>query len=353
MRLVPLLILFFSFWLSGCDQLFFEPEPKDSPVENFRVLWNTFNERYAPFKQRGVDWQEIYETFQPRVDENTQPRRLFLLFVEMLAKLDDGHVTLIAPNEEVWNANRILRLKIDDELFDLDLIVRQYLEAETVLRAEAFTCGVIFRTTQNLNISIGYIHIQHFQGDLPKVIDDILERLQSSEVIGIILDVRHNFGGDFRNGLFVASRFTDRKKLAFTSKAKNGPGPDDFASPVKWYIEPGGDRQFTKPVIALTDRYTISAAERTVMALKELPHVQIIGDSTSGSLGEKIGKELPNGWFFTYTPQIVFAASGESYEGKGIPPNTFMTNTKKDAGISDRILNQAIFEMLRLLAGTK
>jgi carboxyl-terminal processing protease len=40
----------------------------------------------------------------------------------MLASLDDGHVSLTAPGREVFFSNRIRRHKIDDELFDLNVV---------------------------------------------------------------------------------------------------------------------------------------------------------------------------------------------------------------------------------------
>lgn len=329
------LYFFCACFVFGCEDVFFDSGLSNTPEQNFTSLWTTFNEKYAPFEQRNVDWDQVFETIKPRVNKNTRDDELYRIFIEMLGELDDAHVTLTAPNRPVWNANKIFRLKINDAFFDLALIRQKYLSKVTV--SGPFTTGSI---TLEQGI-IGYIYIQHFENIEADFWDDALAMLDQT-IIGIIIDLRHNSGGDFRNGLLVASRFADQKRLAFTTKAKSGPGRNEFASPVKWYVEPAGELQFRdQPVIILTDRYTVSAAERTVMAFDVLPNVTIIGDTTSGAHGEKIGQELPNGWFFSLTPQIVFAADGLSYEGKGISPDLYV-NPKPQFPNFDPILGNAL-----------
>ncbi|MFQ5604602.1 MAG: S41 family peptidase [bacterium] len=335
-------------WLSafvafGCENMFFENEPADSQVENFMVLWTTFKDQYGPFEQRNTDWAQVFETFRPRVNDYISNKELYQIFTQMLAKLDDAHVTLTAPRRELWNANRIIRLRIGDPFFDLEKITTIYLQNDFVVSGP-FTFGVIKGSIEGSN-NLGYLHIEHFETLEPSVLDGILEFMKNFEIIGVIIDLRHNFGGDFRNGLLFASRFADQRRLAFSSKAKSGPGPNDFAPRVNWYIEPKGNAQYAGPVVVLTDRYTVSAAERTVLAFKVLPHVRTMGDTTSGAHGEKIGKELPNGWFYSLTPQIVFAADGLSYEGMGIPPDIFVDSSKSERS-SDPVLAVATRSLL-------
>ena len=67
-------------------------------VENFDALWNTFNERYAFFELRGVDWKAQYEKYRPKVTKNTTDEELYGLICEMLKPLKDGHVNLKAKS---------------------------------------------------------------------------------------------------------------------------------------------------------------------------------------------------------------------------------------------------------------
>ena len=160
---------------------------------------------------------------------------------------------------------------------------------------------------------------------------------------GIIIDLRRNSGGDFTNGEVVVSRFADMKRLAFSGQPKDGPGPNDFTDPVGYYTRPGGRTQFLKPVVVLTDRYTLSAGESVVLFFRVIPHVTVVGESTSGAMGERIEKELPNGWLYSITGQLIIAADGNSYEGPGIPPDIEAQNsaTEIENG-TDNVLDTAI-----------
>ena len=96
----------------------------------------------------------------------------------------------------------------------------------------------------------------------------------------------------------------------------------------------------------LTDRYTISAGERAVMAFKTLPNVTLMGDTTNGAHGTMIGRELANGWFYSLVPQKVELFDGNTYEGTGLAPDVYSKNTMAEinSGI-DNTLQKAIDEL--------
>ena len=158
----------------------------------------------------------------------------------------------------------------------------------------------------------------------------------------IILDLQHNNGGDFTYCRASIGRLTDKQRRVFRSKTKNGPETNDYTDWTDWYILPEGD-YVDKPIAVLTDRYTISAGERSVMAFMSLPNVSVIGDTTYGAHGTMIGRELANGWFYTIVPQLVEISEGISYEGTGLPPDLFVRNKADDmdAGV-DSTLETAI-----------
>ena len=173
------------------------------------------------------------------------------------------------------------------------------------------------------------------------MIDEILDGMKDMK--GIIVDLRRNGGGDFTNGQVVVARFADEKRLAFNAIPKNGPGRNDFADPVGYFIEPGGSFQYAGPVVVLTDRYTLSAGESVVLFFRVLPNVTVVGERTSGAMGERIEKELPNGWVYSITGQIIMAADGHIYEGQGIPPDIEEINTVSEINSGmDRVLEKAI-----------
>lgn len=328
-------IIFFALFagLSGCS-MFFNDEPPDNPLAIYDDIWATFNEEYAPFEERNIDWDSAWSEYRAGLNENSTDNELYNALTGLLATLDDGHVTLTAPGKEIFRSNHILREKIDDDLFSTDIIKQNYLESNYKTGEED---SYIYGKIRGENI--GYILFDYI-GDNLVVMNDFLSEFGSAD--GLIIDLRHNQGGDFTFSFSELGRLADRRYYAFRSKTKNGKGKDDYTPWKEWYLESSGS-YVGKPVVVLTDRYTISAGERTVMALRELPLVTVMGDTTNGAHGTMIGREAANGWFYSVVPQKVELPDGRSLEGIGLPPDIYMRNEHDEiiAG-RDRILEAAI-----------
>jgi len=290
------------FILTGCKKEFLQPEPKSDPESTFEYFWNSYNTDYVIFDERNLDWNAQYDIYRPMVNNSTNDDELFSILKQILEPLNDGHVKLIKPNEKVYTTNIYYEYRLEDDLFDLDLIKNSYLNGDFKVN------GYEFNTYGWLN-NIGYVHTVWTDG--------------------LIMDLRHNGGGDFTEALSRFERFTDRERLAFRSKTKNGDGPQDFTDWYEWNVSPDGE-YFDKPIVVLTDRYTISAGERLVMAFQALPNVTTVGDTTNGSISSMILRELPNGWNYTVCPQKVESFDGNSYEGIGLIPDFLIENTSEE-----------------------
>jgi carboxyl-terminal processing protease len=327
-----LTLITLSFIMMGCEKTFTK-QPDDSPEAIFDNLWTTFSEEYAPFAERNINWQAEYEAFRPMVNSNTTDTELFSVLSQLLATLDDGHVTLTAPDQDLFYSNKIKRERIDDGLFSIQ-VIKSYLEAGF---EEGSENSYIYGKINNQNVA--YIYFDYVAENFFKL-NDFLDKYYS--VNGYIIDLRHNQGGDFTYSFSEIGRLTDQKHFVFRSKTKNGTGANDYTDWYDWNIHPEGD-YIDKPIIILTDRYTISAGERSVMAFKTLPNVLVMGDTTNGAHGTMIGRELANGWFYSLVPQKVEMSDGESYEGIGLSPDIYIKNTLTDiaAGI-DETLQSAI-----------
>ena len=329
MNVAKYMIILLSFLsLLSCEKTFFQPEPENNPEGLFEELWNTFNTDYAPFEERGVDWQEQYDTYRPQVDANTTSEELAEVFKQMLRSLDDGHVSLTIPNEREYYSNLIVDQEIDNDLFDLDLVKSNYLQ-------NAFQEKENGGITYGWIGTVGYLHLPYIGSNMLSI-GEPLDYFKNCD--GLIIDLRHNGGGDFTYALSEFGRFTNEKRLAFRSKTKNGPGENDFADWFDWYVRPAGTH-FDKPIVVLTDRYTISAGERILLAFKTLPNVIQMGDNSNGALSTKMAKELPNGWYYTIATQKIESSDGQYFEGPGIPPDVFVYNTAEEmaAGIDNQL----------------
>lgn len=318
--------------ITACEKMFIE-EPSDTPDAVFENIWTTFNDEYAPFEERDVDWDELYAIYRPLITATSNDEVLFSVISQMLAHLDDGHVTLTAPDKPLFNSNEIFNERINDSLFSIP-IVKTYLEAGY---KEGENNSYIYGKIKNENV--GYMYFDYVQENFFKL-NEFIDTYEN--VNGFIFDFRHNQGGDFTYCYSEMGRLTNESRYVFRSKTKNGPGANDYTDWHEWYIHPEGNF-VNKPIIVLTDRYTISAGERSVMAFKTLPNVTIMGDTTSGAHGTMIGRELPNGWFYSLVPQKVELFDGQTYEGIGLAPDVYSKNEMEDIYLGiDNTLQTAI-----------
>jgi len=266
------MILLSFFIFASCEKTLFEAEPFNDAEAIFEEMWTTFNIDYDVFDVREINWQSQYDQYRPMVNTQTSSEELAEICKDMLGSLDDGHVSLTIPHKRIFYSNKIVEQEIDNHLFDLDLIQHSYLEVGFKESGEG---GNTYGWIGN----VGYLHLD-FIGANMLLMDEILNYFQDAN--GLIVDLRHNGGGDFSFAFTEFGRFTDEKRYVYRSNTKNGPGPQDFTEWFEWNINPAG-KYFDKPIIVLTDRYTISAGERMLMAFKTLPNVQHMGDTTNGA----------------------------------------------------------------------
>ena len=327
--------------VSSCEKYIFGVEYSNNPEDNFEALWSEFDQMYGLFKVRNVDWDAVYDQYKPMVDDQTSDEELYHILVDMLKILDDGHVILLPVGTDLpmYKGGPIGRIDTIQD-FDLDLLKEHYLS-----EPQETDFAILYDWLED---GIGYIHFYNFadgEKSFDKEIKPVLDFFKDAK--GLVIDIRGGEGGEDIAGKTVASHFTEEQRLYMTTSIKNGPGPDDFTSPEEWYISPRGDFQFTEPVVLLTNRLTISARETYALAMRTLPQVTTVGDTTAGAFSNLVLRELPNGWGYSMSIGDWRAADGTSYEGVGLPPDIVLQNRRGDVlSGKDEALDKAI-ELLR------
>jgi C-terminal processing protease CtpA/Prc len=180
--------------------------------------------------------------------------------------------------------------------------------------------------------TFGYLRILELEDVKKRRLTAALDKIARDfkELDGIVIDIRNNPGGDDSTAITIINRFCDRKRIAFHRKTKIGPGEDDFTALKTWHIEPQGDAQFTGPIVLLTCDSVFSGGEVFALAIRQLPHVTIIGNHTNGIFSYQLEKKLPNGWQYCLSYQKYFSADMVCYEGKGVAVDIKLLNKKAD-----------------------
>lgn len=323
---------------------------RNDPEYNFEVYWNTFNDHYAFFELREVNWNEMYKIYRPKISSETTPVELYLILKEMLDTFHDGHVEIDASEAvyealkqpEITSEEKTIRSKIRPSQV-AESIANHYFK-EINSRKKGFVRWGI------LDGNLGYLQInqmmmfadytisdtlkgndywmKYFElaeesnDDLQDEVDGINQVLNEAmshlnETRAMILDVRFNGGGKDSVGLAIMSCFNDQQRVAFTKKARNGNG---FSKLNKISLYPASEA-YSKRLYLLTSAESASATEIMILSSMNLPNITRIGGETEGVFSDVLDKVLPNGWELGLSNEVYQTMDGVNYEGKGIPPH--------------------------------
>lgn len=264
---------------------------------------------------------------------------LFEVMSSMLFQLNDGHVSLQSPFKKIYSNEAQKNRRTEN--FNINDVLQYYVPQFNSIEGNHFFYGAI-------GSDVGYVWIPTFEDEdfasvdqWTKGIDKVVKVLKDRK--GIIVDIRNNGGGDAFNAQAIAGRFADQKRLFAYGYSRDGRKHGDFSKPYDWYVEPTGSNQFTKTIVVLTNKNTASGAERFELAMKTLPYVTVVGDTTEGAFPHALPRTLPNGWVYRVTVGVVEPWDHAVYEGLGIPPDQRITITPTDASHhKDTILEYAI-----------
>jgi len=298
---------------------------RDGPRRSFDIFWRMFAENYPFFDLHGVDWKAERARVRDQLDADTGRRRLFSLLRSALRPLEDAHTFLGVPG--LAGGFYFGERPDPQRTYPKDFERAREIAAgffETPLRSFARDQVSFAR----LPHSVGYLRIRSFLGYSKRpginaqrrALDQALDAALARPLEGLVIDLRRNGGGSDVLGIEIASRLTDSRYLAYSKRARDRRDSSGFTRPQRVLVEPSDDSRFTGPVVLLTSRYSVSAAETFAQALiGRDPAVARIGEPTQGVFSDVMIRSLPNG-FIVGLPNEIYITSGQTYDGVGIPP---------------------------------
>ena len=257
-----------------------------------------------------------------------------------------------------WRVDEVVQLirgkagtKVELELIPAkteDLSERKFvtITREEVKLEEQAAKSRIIEMEQNTKISrIGIIDLPTFYIDFnalrdrdpnfrssSKDVEKILNKFNSLEVEGLIVDLRGNSGGSLYEankltGLFVAS--------GATLQVKENTGN----------IQPWGDARakqiWTKPMVVMVDRYSASASEIFAGAIQDYRRGLIIGHRTFGKGTVQKLDNLTSGQL-KVTESKFYRITGSGMQNKGIIPDITLPTTWDIEEIGESSLDAAL-----------
>lgn len=326
---------------TACEKAFLGATFENNPVNNFEIFWKDINKHSGIIFSKKINWDSVYQVYQPKVTPNTSDEELWGILTQMIEAFDDEHTFV----EDVLNDKTYVsgshRIEAAIEGFSKELIEEKYLEYRTeIMTAPDWSYGKIKEK------NIGYIYLGDVDGwQAERTMDSILEVIGQHKAI--IFDVRNNGGGSADFASAIVRPFAEQTQQLFSEQERNGPNHNDFGAKIWEGNVNDGENQYLRPLVVLTDRFTISGAERIAYYLRANSQSTHIGDTTAGAFSETGQRRfLLNGWQYQYPIKMTLDLDGNSLDNEGLIPDFTFKNTKADIEAQqDRMLERA-FEFL-------
>lgn len=175
-------------------------------------------------------------------------------------------------------------------------LVRQDLEPLRVVR-------------EDLGEGVARLVVTDVRGGIARRVAEELASLKQGGIDNLVLDLRHNFGGDPAEALALADLFMEGP--AFARRDREGERLFSADRPPEW----------TGALVALIGRGTIGEAELVAEALRARGAAALVGEPTFGKTGQQDLIRLPDGSGIHTTIAEYRRADGEPFGDDGVQPD--------------------------------
>jgi carboxyl-terminal processing protease len=281
--------------------------------------------------------------------------------IGLSVSLEDGELRVISPRDDSPAAKA--GIKPGDLIFSID---KEPTFAMTLPQAEARLTGpagskveltvlrqgsskplhlTITRAAYQLQTvtshvvagNIGYIRIAGFDAGTVAGLTSALQSLRQhtgDKLIGLILDLRDDPGGNFGAAVATADAFLDKGDIALIKGRQ--PDTDKRIS-----AKPGGDIAKGLPIVALIDGGTAHEAELVAGALHDDHRAVLIGTKSFGDSAIETLIPLDSGGAIRLTTARFLTPNGTEIQGKGITPDLTVEPVKVETIASEETLHEA------------
>ena len=168
-----------------------------------------------------------------------------------------------------------------------------------------------------LGEGFGYVRVsqfmEHTADDLKTALAALRKENGSSDIRGVILDMRNNPGGLLAQAVRVSDMFLKEGVIVYTDGRVDAQKQKFFAH--------GKGTEPDYPIVVLVNGGSASASEIVAGALKDHGRAIILGTQTFGKGSVQTITPLENGGALTLTTALYYTKSGNSIQARGVKPD--------------------------------
>jgi carboxyl-terminal processing protease len=171
--------------------------------------------------------------------------------------------------------------------------------------------------------TIGYLRIAGFDDQTPAALVSAVQDLRQragNKMIGLILDLRNNPGGNFDAAVAVADTFIDKGDIVVVKGRKPGNIRRISATP--------GDVAQGLPIVALINGGTAREAELVAAGLQDNRRAVLLGTKSFGESSIESLIPLQGNGAIRLTTARFITPSGQRIQGKGLTPDLTVAPVK-------------------------
>lgn len=192
---------------------------------------------------------------------------------------------------------------------------------KVTIKRETFGLQTVTARVEGENI--GYLRLAGFDeataGAVSGAVQDLRQQI-GNKLIGFVLDLRNNPGGNFDAAVAVADAFIDKGDIAIV-KGRNPTG-------LRRIIATPGDIARGVPIVALVNGGTAREAELVAGGLQDNRRAVLLGTKTFGEASIESLIPLPGNGAIRLTTARFMTPSGRKIQGKGIDPDLMVMPLK-------------------------
>ena len=192
-----------------------------------------------------------------------------------------------------------------------DDLVHEFEIVRKEIKTENIFSGTLYIGPE-ANIPVGYIYIKMFDGAAYEYFEKHLNLLLEAGIAALVIDLRGNPGGDFKETVKIADRLIGEGVITYT---EDRAGRREYSN--------SDARALGLPIRALIDAGSASSSEILAGAIKDSGAGRLVGTGTFGKGLVQAVLTLKDGSGLKYTRSRFFTPSGVCINGDGIEPDIF------------------------------
>lgn len=160
--------------------------------------------------------------------------------------------------------------------------------------------------------NLGYVQVSSFTDRTSVELEEALDELLTSDVQGLVLDLRNNGGGLLQAAIDVTDQFVDGGVILYERHR----GQDE-----KSYIANAGGLALQVPLVVLVNHGTASASEIVAGAIQDRERGPLVGEPTFGKGSVQLIFDLSDGSSLHVTAARWYTPNRHQLDGVGLTPN--------------------------------